>query len=263
MSKNKNKKKDDELENLTQNQKEQKQKQELQEKIVVDDYDEKVSDKLGDYLDTSKANKSDTEVSEKKETELTETNNKEDVNNDVANKDDIDKDVKIFDKNNAREVEDDKYSAEIEELKKSNQTLLEENQTLTEENKTLKSELLTKEDEFGRGLEEIKINNAVEIAIREANGKNVKAIKALINFNQLSLDASGEVYGLTEQIDTLKSDESSSFLFEEKELILKGVTPVSSAKTSGISVADFQKMSYKERLELYNKDASLYKNLKY
>ncbi len=150
----------------------------------------------------------------------------------------------------------DEYLVEIEDLKKSNETLLSENQAL-------KSELSAKDAQFSKSLEEMQINNAVEISIREANGKNIKAIKALINFDEVSLDSSGEVVGLDEQIELLKTSESSSFLFDENELILKGVTPVSSAKASGISVADFQKMSYKERLELYNKDASLYKTLKY
>ncbi len=150
----------------------------------------------------------------------------------------------------------DEFLVEIEKLKKSNETL-------ASENKALKSELSTKEQQFNQSLQEVQINNAVEIAIREANGKNVKAIKALINFDEISLDENCEVTGLDEQIEVLKTLESSSFLFDENELVLKGVTPVSSAKASGISVTDFQKMSYKERLELYNEDASLYKTLKY
>ncbi len=138
------------------------------------------------------------------------------------------------------------YLVEIEDLKKAKESLLAENESL-------KNELKAKDEQFDRSLDEMKINNSVEIAIRDANGKNVKAIKALINFDEISLDGSGEVVGLEEQIELLKTSDSSSFLFDENELVLKGVTPVSSVKTNGISVADFQKMSYKERLELYNK----------
>ncbi len=185
----------------------------------------------------------------------------------TVDKDDLDKELEENSEKNLEEnLEEnlekkvsnstDDYLAEIEGLKKSNETLLAENEDL-------KNELNVKEVQFSKSIKEIQINNAIEIAIREANGKNVKAIKALINFEEISLDSSGEVVGLSEQIEDLKTSESSSFLFNENELVLKGVTPVSSAKVSGISVTDFQKMSYKERLELYNKDASLYKTLKY
>ncbi len=266
MSKNKYKKKVDELDIVElEDQQEEKENAESEEQ----------SNEKSNEKSDKKSNKN-TKIDSEEKANNNELLEKEELNKEELNKEELNKrledDVKVYkavgnsetDVNNLelkdKQLQDlkstDEYLTEIKDLKKSNETLIAENQAL-------KSELSTKEEQFGRSLEEMQINNAVDVAIREANGKNVKAIKALINFDEISLDGSGEVVGLVEQIDTLKTSENSSFLFDENELILKGATPVSSAKASGISVADFQKMSYRERLELYNKDSSLYKTLKY
>ncbi len=126
----------------------------------------------------------------------------------------------------------------------------------------LREESLLKDSEHLAVVEKLKIDNAVELAINKAGGKNLKAIKALLNFENITFDENGNILGLDEQIEELLKSENSKFLFENSEVIsIKGATPVSGEKTQGISKSDFEKMSYKERLEIYNRDEELYKEL--
>ncbi len=127
-----------------------------------------------------------------------------------------------------------------------------------------KDESSVKESEYLALVDRLKAESAVELALSRAGGKNLKAIKALINMGDISVDESGNILGLDEQMEKLLGDENTAFLFEDKdEISIKGATPVVGEKTQGISKSDFQKMSYKERLEIYNKDEELYKELCY
>lgn len=55
---------------------------------------------------------------------------------------------------------------------------------------------------------------AIEGAIRNAKGKNVKAIKALLDGDKITYE-NGELGGITEQLEALASAEDSSMLFGE------------------------------------------------
>ncbi len=154
--------------------------------------------------------------------------------------------------------------SEYEELFEENNKLkgeVSEKNTVLEDNGKLKEEKLQRDSEHLAVVNKLKVDNAVDLAIYKAGGKNLKAIKALISFNEITIDDE-VVTGLDEQIKALKENENTKFLFEDKEsLMIKGATPVTGERTQGISKSDFQKMSYKERLEIYNKDEELYKEL--
>lgn len=75
----------------------------------------------------------------------------------------------------------------------------------------------------------IKLDNAVEKALAEGKAKNTKAVMALLNLEGAELAEDGTVKGLAEQIDKLKADEGTSFLFDvanESKPTVKGATPV-------------------------------------
>ncbi len=157
--------------------------------------------------------------------------------------------------------------SEFEEVVSENQRLLaevSEKDTLIEDFSRLKEESLLKVNEHLALVDKLKIDSAIDLAISRAGGKNLKAIKALINLEEITVDENGNILGLDEQIEKLLVDESTKFLFEDKdEISIKGATPVAGEKTQSISKSDFQKMSYKERIEIYNKDEELYKELCY
>ena len=142
---------------------------------------------------------------------------------------------------------------QIETLKKSagsNEDLKKQIESLQAENKAAK------------------INGAIEKALTAAKALNVTAAKALLkDLDKAELSSDGTVKGLDEQIKALQKDESTKFLFaapeESKKTQIKGMTPTDGGddKPKGITQKDFARMSYKDRLKLFNEDRETYNAL--
>ena len=62
-------------------------------------------------------------------------------------------------------------------------------------------------------IEKVKFDFKLEAKMKEVGAKNIKAIKALIDMEQVKLGEGGELEGFDTQIEALK--ESDSYLFEE------------------------------------------------
>lgn len=69
---------------------------------------------------------------------------------------------------------------------------------------------LTKKD---KEIEKVKFDFKLEAKMKEVGAKNMKAIKALIDMDQVKLGENGDIEGFDTQIEALK--ESDSYLFEE------------------------------------------------
>lgn len=78
---------------------------------------------------------------------------------------------------------------------------------LTTDKTNLTNELNTK-------VTQIQKDHAVEGRIRDRKGKNVKAIKALLDEDKITFE-NGELGGIDEQLDALEKAEDSSMLFGE------------------------------------------------
>ena len=103
-----------------------------------------------------------------------------------------------------KQLEDLKASAgDNEELKKQIKQLQEDN----------KKQAAAHEKE----LTQLKVDTAVDKALTESGAKNIKAARALLNLDDAALSDDGLVKGLSEQIDKLKADDGSKFLFSEPE----------------------------------------------
>lgn len=162
----------------------------------------------------------------------------------------------VDEKNNLREVvsERDKQLDKLKTSTKDFDSLKEQIIKLQEENK--EKEIKYKED-----FTKLKVDSAIDIAITNAKGKNKKAIKALLDIENIKIDENGEVTGISKQIDKLIKTEDSSFLFGEKTVV-KGVSPVASnIPNRGVTQDSFNNMSYKEKLELFNNNNELYTEL--
>ena len=100
-----------------------------------------------------------------------------------------------------------------------------------------------------------KKDSAIKKALEDANSKSIKALAALIDFDTVDFE-DGKLVGLSEQIETLKSE--CGFLFfdedENKPKFTKGIE-------SFEEKTDISGLSYKERLKLYNQIPELYKKL--
>lgn len=105
---------------------------------------------------------------------------------------------------------------------------------LTNENTTLKSTYETK-------IQAMSLDNAIESALRDSKAKNVKAVKALLNLQELKLENDG-LTGLDEQLTKLKEDASTAFLFDDgKPPAPVGTQPAggnNNSPTGSLSFAD-------------------------
>lgn len=131
---------------------------------------------------------------------------------------------------------------------------------------TLQNENKAKDDQYKAEIKSLKVNSAVETALTGAKAKNLTAVKALLkDLDKAELLEDGTVKGLKEQIEALKKANDSKFLFdiETAPQTPKGATPASSPKASatGITREQFNKMGYRDRLELFNNDPTTYNSL--
>lgn len=142
---------------------------------------------------------------------------------------------KILDENSAdigrAKGELDTYKTKVTDLEKENEGLKSENadlnkkvgdtDALNQRIAQLEADKTNLTNEVNTKVAEIKKDHAIEGVIRDAKGKNVKAIKALLDMEKITFE-NDELKGLTEQLDTLKGAEDSSMLFGDA----KGAPPV-------------------------------------
>ena len=162
-------------------------------------------------------------------------------------------------KKNAEKLVEERDS-QIEALKKSN-----------EGNEALKTQIAKLQDDNKKAVEakdaeikKIKLDNAVNNALVGAGAKNVKAVLPFLKLDDAEFDDDGNVKGLTEKIDALKGADETSFLFNvTKQQKFSGATPKQQKQQSkgAVTKEEFEKMGYKQRLELFNTDKELYDSL--
>lgn len=99
---------------------------------------------------------------------------------------------------------------QLEELKKANAS----NEELKTQITNLQETNKKAEENFKAELSKIKLDNAIENALIGAKSKNNKAVKALLNLENIKLE-NDSLVGLDEQLKVLQSAENSKFLFEE------------------------------------------------
>ena len=99
--------------------------------------------------------------------------------------------------------ERDKQLKELEKAAGDNKELKEQIEKLQKDNKDAA-------DKYTKDLHDLQVNNAVDLAISGAKGKNGKAIKALLDLEKAEIK-DGKIIGLEEQLAKLK--ESDGYLF--------------------------------------------------
>lgn len=110
---------------------------------------------------------------------------------------------------------------------------------------TLQAENKAKDDQHAEEIKNIKIDSAVEKALRDAGARNLKVAKALLDLAEPELMEDGTVKGLAEQIEGLKTAEDSNFIFNSKSGDgIKGAEP----GQAGDGSPDFSKMTYSQEM---------------
>ena len=151
---------------------------------------------------------------------------------------------------------------QLEELKKTSGDA----ESLKAQIEKLQNENKAKDEAHEAEIKQLKVDSAVASAITNAKGKNAKAIKALLDLTKAELDDDGNVKGLKEQLEALMKSDDSKFMFdtETKKPNVKGATVGEPSDEQGektITKEQFRKMSYKDKVKIYNEDKELYDSL--
>ena len=122
----------------------------------------------------------------------------------------------------------------LEEELKNRDKQLEELKKIDVEGLKAQIEKLQKENQdakkqYEAELSQVRLNNAIEMALVASKAKNIKAVKALLDLSKIKLDGENLI-GFKEQVDVLKQADDSKFLFEETQSNpqFKGLKPAES-----------------------------------
>ena len=152
---------------------------------------------------------------------------------------------------------------QLEDVKKSTG----DNEELKKQIETLQAENKASKEKYEADIKKMQIDNAVQVALKDAGAKNVTALMALLkDLDKAELAEDGTVKGLADQIQALQKSESYLFDIKNTEPPKpSGATPANSGSThvpGTITKEQFAKMGYKEREELYSTNKELYDSLK-
>ncbi len=136
----------------------------------------------------------------------------------------------------------------LEEL--GNYISREEFEKLESEKEEILASVKMKEDEHLQNVKLIKMGYEVDNAIKKVNGRNLKAVRALLDLDSIALGEDGSLQGLNSQLESLMKNEESSFLFKRDKVqsSFKGVTPKESFRENRGKV-DFNNMTYSEQVK--------------
>lgn len=133
-------------------------------------------------------------------------------------------------------AERDKQLAELKKGVGDNEALKAQIEQLQKSNKEAQAK-------YESDLKALKISNAIDTALTANGAKNIKATRALLDIEKVTLDGD-EVKGVMEQIEALKGDESTKFLFGETKITgTKG-----GESDAGNTPKAYSQMTYSERV---------------
>ena len=96
----------------------------------------------------------------------------------------------------------------------------------------LEADKTTLTNDLNTKVSQIQKAHAIENGVRDAKAKNVKAVMALLDMEKITYE-NGELSGISEQLDTLKTGESTSFLFGEAQPASPAGTHVNNPPNGG------------------------------
>lgn len=160
------------------------------------------------------------------------------------------------DKLKSVEGELSKVRGEIDNLQKANAN----NDELKKQIDALKADSDKRTAEYEAKIKSMEIDNIVNTALSGVKSKNNKAVRALLDLNDATIE-NGEIKGLKDQLDTVMKD--NPFLFGENTKPTGTPAGNEGGKhgTPTITAKEFAKMNYAERSKLYDENQELYNQL--
>jgi hypothetical protein len=124
-----------------------------------------------------------------------------------------------------------------------------DNEELKKQIETLQAENKAKDDAHAKELEQLRVEAAVEKALSDSGALNIKAAKALLELTDAKLSDDGTVKGLSEQIDKLKADEGSKFMFKAADDNQQQLVGFQSTQLgTSTNIPDTKRTGYETRL---------------
>jgi hypothetical protein len=102
---------------------------------------------------------------------------------------------------------------QLEDLKKSSNNLEDLKKSITD----LQAKNKQNQEKYEQEVLNLKLNNAIDVALINAGARNIKSVKALLDLSKLAFE-NDKVNGLDDQITTLKGGDTS-FLFNDNNAI--------------------------------------------
>lgn len=115
-------------------------------------------------------------------------------------------------------AERDKQLAGLKDSAKDNEELIKKIAELEQENKDSAAKHKAE-------LNSLKINGAIDKALLSYKAKTPKAVKAMLNTDNIKLDKDGNITGLDEQIKALYEADATKYLFDSAAPTLRGTQP--------------------------------------
>ena len=115
----------------------------------------------------------------------------------------------------------------------------------------LQAENKKKDEAHAAEIKQLKIDAAVSAALTSAKAKNEKAVRALLELDNVELLEDGTVKGLDDQIKKLLEADDTKFLFDTetkktKKTKFKGANPGETGNEDPDKKVDVSKMTYEE-----------------
>lgn len=115
-------------------------------------------------------------------------------------------------------AERDEQLAGLKDSTKDNEELTKKIAELEQENKDSAAKHKAE-------LNSLKINAAIDKALLSYKAKTPKAVKAMLNMDNIKLDKDGNITGLDEQIKALSEADDTKYLFDSAAPTLRGTQP--------------------------------------
>lgn len=114
-------------------------------------------------------------------------------------------------------------------------------------------------------LEKTKIENAIQLALRDAKAVDPDylafKLREKYSADELTLDENGKVKGMDDKLAGLKTQFPAQFEGSGSKKVIENKLPDEQGGGDSVTKDDFAKMSYQERLKLFNENPDTYAEL--
>nr|WP_312093455.1 phage scaffolding protein [Aminipila sp.] len=125
------------------------------------------------------------------------------------------KDIKIGNLAGGQYVDKAKLDGKISELNTANQTIKDLQDAVKKfdgvDIEKLKADVTNWETKYNTDISKVKLENALDVGLMAAKAKSTKAVKALLNLDEIKLDGDN-LLGLDTQLEKIKQD--NGYLFD-------------------------------------------------